>query len=67
MTGLDEVFPIIKTLGTGQTTISLTNNLQPPETYPSVSSWIKRSIDIMGSLVGLGIIGVLSIPIIIAI
>lgn len=39
----------------------------PPETHPSISSWIKRTIDVMGSLVGLGITAALFVPIAIAI
>jgi anti-anti-sigma factor len=39
----------------------------PPETHPSIRSWVKRSIDIVGSLVGLGITGILFVPIAIAI
>jgi exopolysaccharide biosynthesis polyprenyl glycosylphosphotransferase len=38
-----------------------------PQTHPSVTSWMKRLIDIVGSLVGLVITGVLFIPIAIAI
>jgi exopolysaccharide biosynthesis polyprenyl glycosylphosphotransferase len=40
---------------------------QLPTTHPSVGSWMKRFIDIVGSLVGLVITGVLLIPIAIAI
>ncbi len=60
MTGLDEIIPITTTLETKQAT---TVSTQPPETHPSVRSWIKRTIDIVGSLVGLGITGLLFIPI----
>jgi exopolysaccharide biosynthesis polyprenyl glycosylphosphotransferase len=42
-------------------------NKQLPMTHPSVKSWIKRMIDIVGSLVGLAITGVLFIPVAIAI
>ncbi|MEO1430321.1 MAG: anti-sigma factor antagonist [Cyanobacteria bacterium J06632_19] len=38
-----------------------------PETHPSVRSWTKRFIDIVGALVGLVITGILSVPIITAI
>ncbi|MBS0016698.1 MAG: sugar transferase [Arthrospira sp. SH-MAG29] len=38
-----------------------------PVTHPSVRSVVKRSIDIVGAIVGLGITAVLSIPIVIAI
>ncbi len=60
ITGLDEIIPIIATLETHQTP---TASAQPPETHPSVRSWIKRTIDIVGSLVGLGITAILYIPI----
>lgn len=40
---------------------------QLPTTHPSVRSWIKRLLDIVGSLVGLAITAVLFIPIAIAI
>ncbi|MBE9116575.1 anti-sigma factor antagonist [Lusitaniella coriacea LEGE 07157] len=40
---------------------------QLPETHPSVRSWIKRFIDVIGSLVGLGITAILFVPIAIAI
>ncbi len=40
---------------------------QLPTTHPSVGSWMKRFIDIIGSLIGLVITGVLLIPIAIAI
>ncbi|WP_024750362.1 anti-sigma factor antagonist [Crocosphaera subtropica] len=64
MTGLDEVIPITTTLETYQSTIG---SAQPPETHPSVRSWIKRTIDIVGSLVGLLITAFLYIPIAITI
>ncbi|MDB9312624.1 sugar transferase [Spirulina sp. CS-785/01] len=40
---------------------------RPPETHPSVRSPIKRLIDIVGSLVGLAITGIILIPVAIAI
>ncbi|QLE58471.1 sugar transferase [Nostoc sp. TCL26-01] len=40
---------------------------QLPATHTSVGSWIKRSIDIVGALVGLVITGILLIPVAIAI
>lgn len=60
MTGLDEVIPITKTLGTADSSLS---SGQPPETHPSVRSWTKRTIDVVGSLVGLLITAILFIPI----
>ncbi|HAA28167.1 MAG TPA: anti-anti-sigma factor [Cyanobacteria bacterium UBA8553] len=38
-----------------------------PTTHPSVRSWVKRALDIVGALVGLGITAVVFIPIAIAI
>ncbi|MEB3281515.1 MAG: anti-sigma factor antagonist [Lyngbya sp.] len=43
------------------------NNNQLPVTHPSVRSWVKRLIDIVGAIVGLAITAVLSVPIIFAI
>ncbi|MBD2505610.1 anti-sigma factor antagonist [Anabaena azotica] len=40
---------------------------QLPTTHPSVASWTKRFIDIVGALVGLVITGILLIPVVIAI
>ncbi|OCQ93307.1 anti-anti-sigma factor [Oscillatoriales cyanobacterium USR001] len=40
---------------------------QLPITHPSVRSWVKRLIDIVGALVGLGITTILFIPIALAI
>jgi anti-anti-sigma factor len=40
---------------------------QLPTTHPSVRSWVKRFLDIVGALVGLGITAVAFIPIAIAI
>ncbi|ACK65621.1 anti-sigma-factor antagonist and sugar transfersase [Rippkaea orientalis PCC 8801] len=67
MTGLDEVFPITLSLDTQQKTTASSIREHPPETHPSVRSWIKRLIDIVGSLIGLVITGFLFIPIAIAI
>ncbi|HAC65588.1 MAG TPA: anti-anti-sigma factor [Cyanothece sp. UBA12306] len=67
MTGLDQVLPITFNLDTQQKATSFRRNAPPPKTHPSVRSWIKRSIDIIGSLIGLMITGILLIPIAIAI
>ena len=40
---------------------------QLPTTHPSIASWTKRFIDIVGALVGLVITGILLIPVVIAI
>lgn len=42
-------------------------NVALPTTHPSVRSWVKRFLDIVGALVGLGITGILLIPIALAI
>ena len=40
---------------------------EQPETHPSVRSWLKRAIDIVGALVGLFITAIIFIPVAIAI
>jgi exopolysaccharide biosynthesis polyprenyl glycosylphosphotransferase len=68
MTGLDMVIKIQNTLQQyKETMVSKAVKSELPETHPSVRSWLKRFIDIIGSLVGLGITGLLFIPIAIAI
>ncbi|ELR97770.1 glycosyl transferase possibly involved in lipopolysaccharide synthesis [Gloeocapsa sp. PCC 73106] len=62
ITGLDQALKI-KPIRYGKTN----SNQNLPETHPSVRSWVKRGIDILGSLVGLAITGILFIPIAIAI
>ncbi|NMG18555.1 anti-anti-sigma factor [Brasilonema bromeliae SPC951] len=63
LTGLDKVFSIESQ---GETP-SKSQLEELPTTHPSVRSWMKRFIDIVGSLVGLMITGVLFIPIAVAI
>lgn len=65
LTGLDQVFYILKNEETLPKSQKLGEEL--PTTHPSVRSWMKRFIDIVGALVGLVITAVLSIPIAIAI
>ncbi|MFM6021322.1 MAG: sugar transferase, partial [Dolichospermum sp.] len=76
LTGLDQVFPIEslqnlspiendKLIDTGKNNSRKVDPL--PQTHPSVASWMKRAIDIVGSLVGLVITSILFIPIAIAI
>jgi anti-anti-sigma factor len=68
LTGLNEVFTIEPGDPTETPpTVKRSQQNQLPTTHPSVRSWIKRSFDIVGSLVGLLITGVLFIPIVIAI
>ena len=67
LTGLVDVF----TIEEGELVSSQNNSAKReeklPETHPSVRSWTKRFIDIIGALVGLVITAILSVPIIIAI
>lgn len=66
LTGLDVVFPIeVPTETTPVNNAQLEEQL--PTTHPSIRSWMKRAIDIIGALVGLVITAVLFIPIAIAI
>jgi anti-anti-sigma factor len=71
MTGLDRILTIETHMpenAAADTPQRATLDRQrPPETHPSVRSWIKRGLDIVGSLVGLAITGILFIPIAIAI
>ncbi|ADI64417.1 anti-sigma factor antagonist [Trichormus azollae] len=77
LTGLDQVFSIesinriepIESSGLGDSQRNMMpRKVEPlPQTHPSVASWMKRLIDIVGSLVGLVITGVLLIPIALAI
>ncbi|WP_392531725.1 sugar transferase [Nostoc sp. C117] len=76
LTGLDQVFslhlvdhsPIAEQQGLiYDREAGLRQLEQLPTTHPSVASWMKRLIDIVGSLTGLIITGVLFIPIAIAI
>ncbi|MBW4558160.1 MAG: anti-sigma factor antagonist [Trichormus sp. ATA11-4-KO1] len=76
LTGLDQVFPIESSSETSpveadkptDTQKSNSRKVEPlPTTHPSVASWMKRFIDIVGAIVGLVITGFLFIPIVIAI
>ncbi len=66
LTGLDGVFPRESTSDTPSPEPRQLEE-QLPTTHPSIRSWMKRLIDIVGALVGLMITGILSIPIAIAI
>ncbi|ARV63069.1 anti-anti-sigma factor [Nostocales cyanobacterium HT-58-2] len=61
LTGLDKVFSI-ESQGEEPTPKSQLEE-QLPTTHPSIRSWMKRFIDVVGSVVGLIITGVLLIPI----
>jgi anti-anti-sigma factor len=76
LTGLDQVFPLERVenespikqqdlIDHRKTTSRQVEQL--PKTHASVTSWMKRFLDIIGSIVGLLITGVLCIPIAIAI
>lgn len=68
MTGLDQVLKIQAPLFPSKSQSSgKKQDHQLPETHPSIRSWLKRFIDIVGALVGLIITGILFIPIVIAI
>ncbi|MBE9125763.1 WecB/TagA/CpsF family glycosyltransferase [Coleofasciculus sp. LEGE 07092] len=68
MTGLDQIL----TIESPRQRKSLTNPVswpkcQLPTTHPSVRSGLKRFLDILGAIVGLGITAVVFVPIVIAI
>ncbi|MEA5579746.1 anti-sigma factor antagonist [Nodularia harveyana UHCC-0300] len=76
LTGLDEVFliessnPRLLRETEKHTNTHKSNSRKvepPPTTHPSVASWMKRVIDIIGALVGLVITAFLFIPIVVAI
>jgi exopolysaccharide biosynthesis polyprenyl glycosylphosphotransferase len=66
MTALDNVLTF-EMLDKPPTQVANRTKNQLPTTHPSVRSWVKRFLDIVGSLVGLGITAVALIPIAIAI
>ncbi|CDN12411.1 MAG: sugar transferase [Richelia sp.] len=66
LTELDRVFEI-QTVSDIRTTPSRHLEEQLPTTHPSIRSWMKRFIDIVGSMVGLVITSILFIPITFAI
>jgi anti-anti-sigma factor len=66
LTGLDQVFPI-ESYGNDESSPNRQLEEVLPDTHPSVKSWMKRLIDIIGAIVGLAITAVLCIPIAIAI
>jgi anti-anti-sigma factor len=66
MTGLSNALTILSEAAETVCTEANPRHI-PPETHPSVRSKLKRLLDIIGSLVGLGITAILLIPIVIAI
>lgn len=67
LTGLDQVLTIEPTDETKQSSKTRKVEENLPTTHPSVRSWVKRAIDIVGALIGLAITAVLLIPIAIAV
>ncbi|MGB3535535.1 MAG: exopolysaccharide biosynthesis polyprenyl glycosylphosphotransferase [Microcoleaceae cyanobacterium] len=67
LTSLDQVLTIEKNTEETVSTRTEPVNKQLPVTHPSVQSWVKRMIDIVGSIVGLVITGLLFFPLAIAI
>ncbi|MGL4497749.1 MAG: sugar transferase, partial [Planktothrix sp.] len=73
MTGLDQIFILRSDLKENQADKQFNSNSNtasyqlPPKTHPSIRSWLKRSLDILGACIGLVIIGIVFIPIVIAI
>jgi anti-anti-sigma factor len=65
LTGLDQVFTIESSATPQPSSRELEEQL--PTTHPSIRSWMKRFIDVIGAVVGLAITGILFIPIVIAI
>lgn len=67
LTSLDQVLTIKPSPSVAPPTDSHHPESQLPITHPSVRSWVKRLIDIVGALVGLAITAILFIPITLAI
>lgn len=67
LTNLDGVLPIEVSTRVNESKDKHHHDRELPLTHPSVRSWVKRLMDIVGALVGLSITGVLFIPISIAI
>lgn len=71
LTGLDGVLAIEKSLEEEENPTEKSGNKSSDDrllvTHPSIHSWLKRLIDILGGLVGLGITAILFLPIAIAI
>lgn len=67
LTGLDQIFIIEHSTQPEIKSNRKSDENQLPVTHPSIKSWVKRLIDIVGALVGLLITGILFIPIAISI
>lgn len=62
LTGLDRVLTIESSIEAQTLADSSRFQARLPTTHPSVRSWLKRAIDVVGALVGLAITGTLLIP-----
>lgn len=67
LAGLDQVLTIENHTEGIIPNVSRRTEQRPPLTHPSVRSPLKRALDIVGAIVGLGITGLLFVPIAIAI
>ncbi len=67
LTGLDQILIIEKSQESEVKSNNKSEENQLPVTHPSVKSWLKRLMDIIGALVGLFITSILFIPIAISI
>jgi anti-anti-sigma factor len=67
MTNLHRVLPIRSRVNKSSYLAARARKPRPPKTHPSIRSPIKRSIDILGALVGLLITAIIFLPIAIAI
>jgi lipopolysaccharide/colanic/teichoic acid biosynthesis glycosyltransferase len=67
ITGLDQLFTFQTSPLAAQEKSFTANENHLPETHPSIRSWLKRGLDIVGGIVGLLITGVIFVPIAIAI
>ena len=67
LTSLDQVLTIEPPSTEEQSKEKIKGENRLPVTHPSIRSWLKRLIDVMGAIVGLGITLMLAIPIVIAI
>lgn len=67
LTGLDQVLKIEHSTPSETPASTKGGEVQPPATHPSIRSWVKRAIDVVGALVGLVITAIAFIPIAVAI
>jgi anti-anti-sigma factor len=67
LVGLDEIFKIEANTEAIVPNSNSKSEKRPPLTHPSVRSPMKRAVDIVGSLIGLGVTALIFVPIAIAI